>query len=159
MSLRVHKSFVTSICGIAVLAVAVAMAASLSSTDLTSPVGKWKTVDDATGKVNSRVVLWVENGKLYGRIEELINPDPHDPDPRCSRCAGAFKDRRVIGLQILWGLRKTGDEWSGGQILDPNNGKVYKCSITVIDGGKKLKVRGFIGFSWLGRTEYWIRDE
>ena len=124
-----------------------------------SPVGRWKTVDDATGKVKSIVVIWEENGKLYGKIEKLVDPDPQDRDPRCARCEGELKNRPLIGLRILWDLRKDGSQWSGGRVLDPDNGKTYKCYITVEDGGKKLKVRGFIGFSLLGRTQYWLRNE
>jgi hypothetical protein len=75
-----------------------------------------------------------------------------DPNPRCVRCDGDAKDRPLIGLTILWGLQKSGDKWSGGKIRDPDNGKIYKCSIAL--EGNKLKVRGFIGFSLLGRTQY-----
>jgi uncharacterized protein (DUF2147 family) len=125
-----------------------------------SPVGRWKTVDDATGKVKSIVVTWEENGRLYGKIEKLINPeDPQNPDPRCVHCQGELKGKPLIGLRILWDLTKSGEQWSGGKVLDPHNGKEYKCSVTVEDGGKKLKVRGYIGFSMLGRTQYWLRDE
>ena len=124
-----------------------------------TPVGRWKTVDDATGEANSIVDMWEENGKLYGKIERLINPDPNDPDPRCVQCSGDLKDRRLVGLRIIWDLVRDGNQWSGGEILDPDSGKIYRCSITVRDGGKKLRVRGFIGFSLLGRTEYWLRDE
>jgi uncharacterized protein (DUF2147 family) len=121
-----------------------------------SPIGRWKTVDDATGKPNSVVVIWEANGKLFGKIEKLLDSDP---DPRCNRCEGELKDRSLIGLQILWDLRKEGDEWSGGRILDPDNGKIYRCYIALEDGGKRLKVRGYIGVSLLGRTEYWLRDQ
>ena len=127
--------------------------------DTTTPVGAWKTVDDVTGKINSVVKIWEADGKLYGRIEKLINPDPNDVDPRCVRCTGDLKGQRLIGLRIVWGLKKDGDQWSGGEILDPDSGKIYRCSMIVKDGGKKLKVRGFIGLSLLGRTEYWLRDE
>ena len=125
----------------------------------TSPVGRWKTVDDATGKETSVVSIWEEKGKLYGRIEKLIDPDPNDADPRCDRCEGELNGKPLIGLRILWDLRKDGDQWSGGRILDPDYGKVYKCSMAVEHDGGKLKVRGFIGFSLLGRTEYWLRQE
>ena len=124
-----------------------------------SPVGRWMTLDDATGKATSVVSIWEEKGKLYGRIEKLIDPDPKDLDPRCDRCEGELKGKPLIGLRIPWDLRKDGAEWTGGRILDPDNGKVYKCSITVEHDGEKLKVRGFIGFSLLGRTEYWLRQE
>jgi uncharacterized protein (DUF2147 family) len=123
-----------------------------------TPVGRWKTVDDATNRVKSIVVIWEENGKLNGRIERLIEPDPQYPDPRCVRCAGEFKDRPVIGLRILWDLRKDGERWIGGKVLDPNNGKTYKCFVVIEDGGKRLRVRGFIGSSFVGRTQYWLRE-
>ena len=124
-----------------------------------SPAGRWKTVDDATGEVKSLVLIWEENGSLYGKIEKLINPDPHDPDPRCNRCEGELKDKPLVGLRILWDFKKDGDRWSGGKVLDPDNGKIYKCYLAMENGGKKLKVRGFIGVSVLGRTQYWLRVE
>jgi len=127
--------------------------------DLATPIGRWRTVDDVTGKINSVVTIGEKEGKLYGRIERLINPDPNDADPRCRRCPGDLKGQRLLGLRILWGLRQDGDRWTGGEILDPDNGKIYSCSLTVKEGGKKLRVRGFIGFSLLGRTQYWLRDE
>jgi uncharacterized protein (DUF2147 family) len=124
-----------------------------------SPVGQWKTVDDATGKVKSVVLIWEANGKLYGKIEKLIDPDPQYPDPKCARCKGEMKDRPVVGLQILWDLHRDGDQWSGGRVLDPDSGNTYRCYLAVEDGGQKLKVRGFIGFSVLGRTQYWVRGK
>ena len=127
--------------------------------DGTNPIGPWRTVDDVTGRVSSVVVLWEAGGKLNGSIEKLIDPDPRDPDPRCVRCDGDLKDRRLVGLRILWGLMKNGDQWSGGRILDPGTGKIYNCSITLKDGGKTLRVHGFLGVSWFGRTQYWMRDE
>lgn len=123
-----------------------------------SPVGRWKTVDDVTGKAKSVVVIWEENGKLYGRIQKLVDPDPNDPNPRCEECTGDQKGKRVIGLRILWDLCRDSNGWSGGSILDPANGKTYKCQLSVEDGGRKLKVRGFIGVSLLGRTQYWLRE-
>jgi uncharacterized protein (DUF2147 family) len=116
-------------------------------------------VDDATGKVKSVVSIWEEAGKLYGRIQKLVDPDPKDPNPRCTSCTGEQKGRPVIGMKILWDLQKDGDAWSGGTILDPESGKTYKCLLSVEDGGTKLKVRGFVGLSLLGRTQYWLRDE
>ena len=123
-----------------------------------SPVGRWKTIDDVTGKVKSVVAIWEENGKLFGRIQKILDPDPKDPNPTCDDCEGELKGKPVIGLRILWDLQKDGDGWSGGTILDPANGKTYKCLVSVEDGGTKLKVRGFIGVSLLGRTQYWLRE-
>jgi uncharacterized protein (DUF2147 family) len=143
----------------AIVAVVRGEVGNAQRSDSATPLGRWRTVDDLTGKINSVVTIWEEDGKLYGRIERLINPDPNDPDPRCLRCSGDLKGQRLFGLRILWGLSKDGDQWTGGEILDPDNGKTYRCSLTVKDGGKKLRVRGFIGFSLLGRTQYWLRDE
>jgi uncharacterized protein (DUF2147 family) len=123
-----------------------------------SPVGRWRTVDDVTGKAKSVVVISEEKGKLYGWVQKLVDPDPHDPNPTCKDCTGEQKDRPVLGLRILWDLQRDGDSWSGGTILDPANGKTYKCLLSIVDGGTKLKVRGFIGFSLLGRTQYWLRE-
>jgi uncharacterized protein (DUF2147 family) len=122
-----------------------------------TPVGRWKTVDDASGKDKSLVTIWEEQGTVYGKIEKILDPTRHDP--RCSRCPGELKNQPLMGLRILWDFKKNGAEWSGGKVLDPENGKIYKCLLSVEDGGKRLKVRGFIGFSLFGRTQYWLRDE
>jgi uncharacterized protein (DUF2147 family) len=123
-----------------------------------SPLGRWKTVDDITGKVKSIVLIWEQNGKLFGKVQKLVNPDPKNPNPRCEDCSGEQKGKPVVGLQIMQNLSKDGDGWSGGTILDPATGKIYKCLVSVLDGGAKLKVRGFIGVSLLGRTQYWLRE-
>lgn len=124
-----------------------------------SPVGRWQTIDDATGKVKSIVAIREENGTLYGKIEKVLDPEVPGPNPLCTHCEGDLKDKPENGLQILWGMKKNGEQWEGGQILDPHNGKVYRCVLAVEDGGKKLKVRGFIGFALLGRTQYWVRAD
>jgi uncharacterized protein (DUF2147 family) len=132
---------------------------SAQSSSRSTPVGRWRTVDDATNTAKSIIVIWEEDGKLNGRIEKLLEPDPRYPDPRCVRCDGEFKDRPVIGLRILWNLRPDGERWTGGKVLDPNNGKTYRCFVVVEDGGNRLRVRGFIGSSLVGRTQYWLRED
>jgi uncharacterized protein (DUF2147 family) len=124
-----------------------------------SPVGAWKTVDDKSGKVKSIVRIWEDQGKLFGRIEKLFRDPGEDRDPVCVPCQGQLKYARVIGMTILTNLSRDGDVWSGGRIVDPENGKSYSCSLKVTDGGKKLKVRGYIGFSLLGRTQTWLKAE
>ena len=125
----------------------------------TSPEGRWKTVSDVTGKATSVISIWEKDGKLYGRIEKLLNPNPREPNPRCTKCEGELKDQPVVGLQLLRDFHKEGDQWTGGRIVDPDNGKVYRCLLALEDGGKKLKVRGYIGFSMLGRTQYWYPED
>jgi len=122
-----------------------------------SPVGRWKTVDDATGKVKSIVQIREENGKLYGTIEQLF--DPPVPHPTCYLCSGALKDRPLVGLQVLSGFVQNGSQWSGGQVLDPETGRIYRASISLEDGGKKLRLHGYFLIPILGRTENWLRDK
>lgn len=118
--------------------------------------GKWKTIDDVTGEARSVVEIYEDDGKVYGKIAELI--DPKEPNPICDACKGEDKNQPVIGLVIIKGLEKEDEEYNGGKILDPESGKLYKCYIT-LEKENKLKVRGFIGFSLLGRTQYWYRVE
>lgn len=127
--------------------------------DPMSPVGLWKTIDDKDNQGRSFVKIWEVNGVVYGKITKIIRR-PNDPqEMKCDKCEGSLKDSPVEGLRILWNLKKDGSEYSGGFILDPEDGKTYKCFIEVQDGGKKLKVRGFIGVAALGRTQYWYRVE
>jgi uncharacterized protein (DUF2147 family) len=86
----------------------------------------------------------------------LLNPQ--GPHPTCYLCSGAKKDQPLVGLEILWGFHLDGAEWSGGQVLDPDNGKIYRAWLALEDGGNKLHVRGYIGISLLGRTQYWFRE-
>ena len=120
-----------------------------------SPVGRWKTIDDKTGKPKSIVFIWNENGVLFGKIEKLFRAPNEEQNPLCTECKGINKDKQIIGMTILKNLKKHKRIWKGGTILDPKNGKIYKCRIKLFDEGKKLKLRGFIGVPTLGRTQIW----
>lgn len=143
------------------LAVLLAAAATLPSAwaDSTSPVGLWKNIDDVTGQPKALIRITEANGVLQGRIEKLFLAPGEAPNPKCDKCSGARKDQPILGMSILDGLRKDGDEYAGGEILDPNNGKVYRSKMELEDGGKKLKVRGYIGIPMLGRSQTWLRQE
>jgi uncharacterized protein (DUF2147 family) len=124
-----------------------------------SIVGRWKTIDDETGKPKSVVVITEKDGAIVGKIESLFREPTEDQNPKCDKCSGDKKDQLIIGMQILSGLKKDGDKkWSGGEILDPKNGKTYSCKLEIIENGQKLKLRGFIGVSLLGRTQVWQRE-
>jgi len=140
------------------LAASALVAASAMAQDGT-PIGVWKTIDDESGKPKSLVRISESNGELRGKIEKLFREPGEDPNPKCEKCEGALKDQPVIGMTIITGMKKDGSEYNGGQILDPNNGKVYKSKMTVVEGGKKLDVRGYIGVPMLGRTQTWVRQE
>jgi uncharacterized protein (DUF2147 family) len=142
-----------------------AMIASLTilpaaqAADETSPVGLWKNIDDVTGKPKALIRITENKGELQGRLEKLYLPANQDQNPLCTLCTGAHKDEQVLGMTFMWGLKKDGQEYSGGEILDPDNGKVYRSKMTLIDGGKKLNVRGYIGVPMFGRSQVWVRQE
>ena len=116
--------------------------------------GKWKTIDDETGKEKSIVEIYQVQGKAYAKILQLLEKDK--ADKLCDKCEGDKKNQPIKGMIIINGLKKDGDEWNDAQILDPKTGKEYKCYIT-LEGDNKLKVRGYVGFALLGRTQYWHR--
>ncbi|WP_298153273.1 DUF2147 domain-containing protein [Flavobacterium sp.] len=119
-----------------------------------SVIGKWKTIDDETGKALAILEIYEKNGKIYGKVLDILNPK--DKHKTCSNCSGDDKDKPILGLTVIKGLKKDGDEYNGGRILDPKSGKLYKCYINLEDSNK-LKVRGYIGISLFGRTQYWHR--
>lgn len=120
-----------------------------------SPAGTWTTIDDADGKKRALVRVSEQGGKLSARIIKVIRKVPGDTG-RCAKCPGSFKNKPIKGLTFMWGLKKTGpNEWSGGQILDPKSGKIYRAKVTM--KGNKLYVRGYVGVSLLGRTQVWVR--
>ncbi len=121
-----------------------------------SPTGRWKTIDDETGKVKSIVeITQSANGTLQGKVVEVLQSD-RGPNPTCDKCSGANKDKPVKGMTILWGLKPDGDEWSGGTVLDPAKGKTYKSKLELLDGGKKLGMSGCIAF--ICRQQVWVRE-
>ena len=116
--------------------------------------GIWVNIDDATGVAKSEIELYVAQGKLYGRVSKLLLPE--DQGKKCVNCKGSEKDKPIEGLIIVRGLSRDDAAWSGGKIMDPANGKSYYCTIS-FENPNTLNVRGFLGFSFLGRTQVWQR--
>ncbi len=139
------------------LALMTLLAAAGSAFAQATPVGLWKTIDDETKTEKSLVRISEAGGVLSGRIEKLLNPD--EPNPKCEKCTDARKDQPVTGMTILRNARadEKKEHWEGGDILDPNNGKVYRLRLKPLDGGKKLEVRGYLGPFY--RNQQWIRVE
>ena len=124
-----------------------------------TPAGLWKTIDDDTKAEKSLVRVTEANGVYTGKVEKILT---EKTDAKCTECTDARKDQPVQGMVILRDIKLDPDDktqWIGGDILDPNNGKVYKVRIKSADGGKKLEVRGYIGAPLLGRTQTWTRVE
>ena len=144
----------------AIIGLAIMLAASPSlHANEPSPVGLWKTIDDNSGQPKGLVRIREANGRFDGKIEQIFPKPGEDPAPKCDKCDGARKNQPVLGMTILWGLAKQAADYQGGEILDPENGKIYRAKMTLLDGGKKLEVRGFIGVSLFGRSQIWLREE
>ena len=123
-----------------------------------SPVGVWKSIDDKTKKERSIIRITEASGELQGVVEKIFDQPGDDPAHLCKECKGDLKDKPIVGMKILWGLKKDGATWSGGEILDPKNGRVYSAKITPSKDGKSLDVRGYFGVSLIGRTQTWLRE-
>jgi uncharacterized protein (DUF2147 family) len=123
--------------------------------DALTPVGDWRTFDDHTGKERSVIRIVERHGALFGSI--LSSPDPDAYKETCTKCDDDRKGKPIIGLEIIRDFRQQGDEWTGGRILDPEDGGLYKATIRVTDGGSKLVLHGYIGIPLLGRSQTWTR--
>lgn len=121
-----------------------------------TPVGDWKTIDDKSGQPKALIRIVEKDGALSGRIVELYQPSR--PDPVCDKCEGARKGQPITGMEILWGARKDGERWTGGHILDPETGTIYRLELRLSEDGNQLKARGYVGVSLLGRTQQWQRQ-
>lgn len=118
-------------------------------------LGKWKTIDDADGSEKSIVYIFkATNGKYYGKIEHLFK----NPDKLCTECEGDLKNKPVMGMMVINSMTEHDGTLTGGTILDPNNGKVYKCNISIDQKTGKLNVRGSLDKRGLiGRTQIWVK--
>ena len=134
-----------------------AAAAAHAQQPHSSAVGRWKTIDDATGKAKSVVEVYVaKDGRLAGKVVEIL--DLKDgPNPACTECKGANHGKPIKGMVILWGLHADGTgRWAGGRVLDPENGKDYKAKLELLDRGRELGMSGCIAF--VCRQQVWVRE-
>ncbi|MEL0642392.1 DUF2147 domain-containing protein [Pseudoalteromonas aliena] len=121
-----------------------------------TPVGLWKTIDEDTNKAKSYVRITQKNGVLSGKVETILNPAKQNDI--CSKCDDELKDQPILGMTIITDVKAQDDGvWGDGEILDPTNGKTYTLQLTPQDEGKKLEVRGYIGFFY--RNQYWLKVE
>jgi uncharacterized protein (DUF2147 family) len=120
-----------------------------------SPVGLWETIDDKTGKATAVVEIFEKEQKLFGRIEQILSGE--DPKSVCVACTDDRKNQPIIGMIIIRSVKFSGPEYSGGDILDPDSGSVYRCKMHLEKNGSELIVRGYIGLSLFGRSQTWHR--
>ena len=139
---------------------------SLVLTSLTSvafaagatPAGLWRTIDDNSGKPRSLVRISENNGEYSAVIEKgLLATDT--PDAVCDKCKDERKGQRIVGMTIVKGIKLKDGHYEGGEILDPENGKTYRCLMKLDSAGNELEVRGYIGIALIGRSQIWTRVE
>jgi uncharacterized protein (DUF2147 family) len=129
--------------------------AAASAAEL-SPAGLWRTIDDKTGRPRGIVRIYEQNGQVFGKIESSLLAV--EAKEICDRCPGERKNQPFIGMVILTGMKKSGAEYNGGEILDPDTGWVYRCKMRLTENGKKLILKGYLGISLLGRSQTWLRE-
>jgi len=115
--------------------------------------GKWKTIDDETGDEKSIVEIYKTNGKVYGKIVDILNSKKKDA--KCTACEHKNKNQPILGMVIIEDMEKDDDVYEDGTILNPSNGKVYKCRLKLEDDPDTLQVRGYVAFFY--KTQYWQR--
>jgi len=142
------------------LLLSLVLAPAIAAGDAPSPIGIWKTIDDESGKAEALVKIVESNGELRGSIARLFQAPNEDQNPHCEKCAGERKNAPILGMTILYGLHRGDDgSWTGGEILDPNNGNTYHATVVVAPDNRTLSLRGYIGVPLFGRSQTWIRVE
>lgn len=121
-------------------------------------VGVWKQIDES-GKVGALVTISEEGGVFVGRLSRLFLEPGEDPNPICVKCPGDKQNQPVLGLEFIEGMKRSGLDYEGGTILDPETGDIYKASMSINPDGTELTVRGYIGLPIFGRSQTWTRVE
>jgi len=126
--------------------------------NLATPIGVWQVIGDDSGQPEALVRISERNGTYEGRLIEVLPRPGVDPAARCELCPGERRHQPLKGLLVLTGLQRRGNLFEGGEILDPDSGDIYRCSLSVSDDNRKLFIRGYLGISLFGRTQTWLRQ-
>jgi uncharacterized protein (DUF2147 family) len=148
------------ICGCAFAALLLVLALSDSacaqqlSPKLQNAVGHWQVYEN-DGSPKGKVDTYLDNGKLFGKVTEVA--PGRTPKDLCDKCSGEYKNQLILGMVMMRNFSPQGDDWVGGTVVDPENGKIYQGKIWSV-GKDGLKMRGYVlGISLLGRTVSWVR--
>lgn len=128
-----------------------------------SIVGKWRNIDDQTGFSKGVVEIYQnKDGSFNGKVTEITPHPGYTPKEFCDKCPGADRNRAIIGMDVLRNFKISPQnplEFTGGMILDPTSGKLYKSKLRLNSTGRRLNLRGYIGIEIIGRSQTWIRIE
>lgn len=137
-------------------ALLLATASAQANDKAPTPIGLWKTIDDKTGQPRGIVRVYEADGRYFARIERSLKPG--EEGRKCTACTDERKDQPLVGLVLMRNVKLENGEYSGGDILDPNTGSVYRCNFKLEDQGNTMTVRGYLGVSLFGRTQKWLRE-
>jgi len=131
----------------------------IAKADQNSPVGYWDQYGDKSGQLQSIIQIWQDGNQLKGKVIKGFPVNGKAPNHYCTKCSGQFKNKRITDLTMIWGLQQSNDlnKWTGGHILDPESGNIYRLNATLINGGQQLSIRAYLGITLLGRTQTWTR--
>ncbi len=124
--------------------------------------GNWRAIDDKTGFAKAIVKIErLKDGQVIGTIMRIIPRPDYIPKEVCQNCPKPFTNQKILGMTPLWGLTpedQNAYRYSGGFILDPLSGRIYRSKAKLSNDGRRLTMRGYVGVSVLGRTQTWIRE-
>jgi len=157
--MRIQKMLLAAIAAILAVSTTIGFATEKSTDIITSsPVGYWKTIDDVTGKPKSIVQIWRNQDQmLMAKIVKVFPNNYTKQNKICVACKGDKHNQPIVGMVIMSGLKSAEKQWANGHILDPDNGKTYKCTARLTENGKKLNVHGYLGLPLFGRSQTWER--
>ncbi len=141
---------------VAACALAALLTSSAQAADDT-PVGRWVTISDKDGTARSIIEISDAGGVLQGTVRKIFDRPGDNGQHLCVRCDGALKNKPLVGMTLITGMKRDGDAWDGGSIFDPGSANTYSGEMHM-EGGNKLVVRGYLGISLLGRSQTWIRE-
>lgn len=145
--------------GVSTLSAALLVVPAFAAGAPDSPAGLWRVLDEKTGRLDALVRIYPAGNKLEGKLENIFPAAGEDQNPVCTKCDGERRDQSKRGMVFMWGFTRHDNEYTGGSILDPNTGSVYRAKLRLSDEGGKLILHGYIGIPLFGRSQTWLRAE
>jgi uncharacterized protein (DUF2147 family) len=141
----------------AVISTGPVVIAAPAISDPTSAVGLWEQVDEKSGQPESWFKITEKNGVYQGNIVKIFFKPGEDENWVCDKCEGDERGKPVLGLALIKGMKRNGNAYEEGTIMDPRDGAVYRALMKLSPDGQKLEVRGYLGISLFGRSQTWNR--